>query len=80
MNFMGYMRPPAVDVNGLSFHSDQLRFLGLTLPVAWEELGNPGWNWENHFKYALRAERCKVSTPLAVRRNLTFCLQIHTSV
>ncbi|PCH42171.1 GMC oxidoreductase [Wolfiporia cocos MD-104 SS10] len=23
---------------------------------AWEELGNPGWNWEAHQKYALRAE------------------------
>ena len=24
---------------------------------AWEELGNPGWNWKTFQKYALRAEQ-----------------------
>ncbi|KAH9920536.1 GMC oxidoreductase [Epithele typhae] len=23
---------------------------------AWERLGNPGWNWENHLKYAIKSE------------------------
>ena len=24
---------------------------------AWEELGNPGWNWDNYLKYTLRTEQ-----------------------
>jgi hypothetical protein len=26
--------------------------------LAWEALGNPGWNWDNMLKYANKAETC----------------------
>ncbi|TFK47573.1 alcohol oxidase [Heliocybe sulcata] len=43
--------------------SSGINFLCWTKPPAdeiddWERLGNPGWNWKNYQKYALRTETC----------------------
>lgn len=34
---------------------------------AWEELGNPGWNWEAFQKYTLRAEKYVFDSPINMR-------------
>ncbi|KZT61502.1 GMC oxidoreductase [Calocera cornea HHB12733] len=31
---------------------------------AWEELGNPGWNWSNHLKYMKRSEKFTPPSPI----------------
>lgn len=46
---------------------------------TWEELGNPGWNWDAFQKYTLRAEQYVSDPPSNKNRILTHS-ELHTSV
>ena len=41
-----------------------LALLRLPYPIAWERLGNPGWNWKNYEKYIQRTEGYAIRGPL----------------
>ena len=61
-NFYLWNRPGEEDINGTPTHRP--RFGDIRCPLttllcslAWERLGNPGWNWKNFLKYSIKCEK-----------------------
>lgn len=59
INFFEYHRPAVSDINGKCWVS-KLRAVACVLMsnlIAWEKLGNKGWNWDLMKKYYIKHEK-----------------------
>lgn len=55
MNGMMWTRPGKEETDGKP--NDVISDLPDSRSIAWERLGNPGWNYDNFIPYVKRAEK-----------------------